>query len=254
MLLLGWERDEPLQTERGSAVASLAQSCRGLAHGKLAGPSSPALPSHLHSHKSKGLHPAPILGLCARRFWWKSKEEQNSFQWERSPAVNAHSCQNTTPCINSSLLDNLIKRQKGKEKKPLKTVSINFLSEQRNSHDTHLWLLGFPAVGQGQTSSRRKKGPKREHWSYLIMEWLRGWGGTHLYLSSLMDFLIASAQSMNRESLRYPKMGFPSLRLCYTSAGPSRSRWLIFVQKQVLLAKAVQSLVIKEGKKLFILH
>lgn len=79
-----------------------------------------------------------------------------------------------------------------------------------------------------------------------------------------MDFLIASAWSMDRESFRYqqkgitqyfiPKMGLPSLRLCSSWALPSRGGWLIFVQNQVILAKAVQSLVIKEGKKLFILH
>lgn len=70
-----------------------------------------------------------------------------------------------------------------------------------------------------------------------------------------MDFFIASALSMDRESFRYqqnifiPNTGLPSLGLWCTSAVPSRGRCLIFVQKQVLLAKAVRSLAITEGKK-----
>lgn len=108
----------------------LARSCRGLAHGKPTGLPSPALPSHLH-RIPRGCHPAPVPGLRAR---WKSAEfilpGGRRAGEEPSSKCTSHSCKTTTdcptPCINSSLLANLIKRWKGKGKKATKGSKHQF--------------------------------------------------------------------------------------------------------------------------------
>lgn len=121
------------------------------AHGNLAGLGSTALPSHLHRNP-RGCHPDPL--------WWERKEQSVPSPLCRSTTGCPHGSlmhkAHCAPCANSSLLANLIKRWESKEKSPKDCKHQFPLRAVEFPRGTRLWLLGFPAMGQGQTSSRRK--------------------------------------------------------------------------------------------------
>lgn len=92
----------------------------------------------------------------------------------------------------------LFKRCRSKEKVVKDSEQVS-LRGARFTRETSLCSRAF----QPRAGPKDEQEERREHCSYLIIAYLKRWGGARLYRSFVTEFLIASARSIDRLSSKY---------------------------------------------------